>query len=203
MPNKTGIVNQALVRLGQSPVLSLEDGRARDAKQRYDDVVSGLLEMQPPWNFATRRATLTATTATAPVWGYSAAYPLPEDFKLLIRLEGNTDPFRIEHDTASGSVLLTDGGSVNILYVANITDAALWPQLFADVVAARLAWQIGLKITNDARQVEQLKSEYQEALDDARYSDATQAPIEQVNAVGWLGAREGGVEPYRRIEPVS
>src|SRR5581483_10865340 len=97
MASQTGICNRALEKLGEDPIVSINDGskQAQALKRVYTDTLNALL-VEHPWNFAKQRAEL-AASATPPAWGFSYSYPLPIDFLRLLTIKDSPD-FSIEAD---------------------------------------------------------------------------------------------------------
>src|ERR1700692_3849259 len=79
MPSDVDIVNVALTLLGQQRITTLNDNvkAARSALAIYEIERDNELRSHL-WNFAVKRINLPALT-TPPVFGYFAAYQLPDD----------------------------------------------------------------------------------------------------------------------------
>ncbi len=195
MANETDVANIALTLLGQDPIVSINDDttRAVIAKRRLPDVRDSVLELPPAWNFATTRTTLTAQLATAPAWGFAFAYALPADFVALVTTRDQTSEFRLEYTAADGRILATDLSPVDLMYVAKVTTVSVWPPSFVDTVATKLAAEMAIKLTRNINLMKVMYDLFQVKLDEARLSDALQAPIEQVTGTHLLAAR---VQPF-------
>ncbi len=203
MANETDVVNIALTLLGQDPIMSINDDttRAVIAKRRLPDVRDSVLEIPPAWNFATTRVTLTAQLAFTPAWGMTNAFALPADFLALMTTRDQTSEFRLEYTAADGRILVTNMGSVDLIYVAKVETVSVWPPTFVDTVATKLAAEMAIKLTRNINLMKVMYDLFQVKLDEARLSDALQAPIEQVTGTHLLTARIVPAWPDNR--PIS
>lgn len=144
MASETDFLNDALGQIGASRITAIDDGstEANHCLTFYPDLRrAGLSEHT--WNFAEGRVEL-AQEAAPPIFGYTFSYPLPSDYLRMKEYNGaNTDLtltlmqtgyFKIE-----GSKLLTNDGSVKIVYVRDVINPALWSPLFYQYLATRLA----------------------------------------------------------------
>lgn len=161
--SETEIVNDALGRLGISPVMSLTDPtkQAQFANRFYestrDEVLSG-----HPWSFATKRATL-AQLAAEPEFEWLYAYQLPVDSLRLLQLNGydlgkTADAWAIE-----GNKLLTDADKAEVRYIARVTDVTLFPPLFCEALSIKLAAKLCAPLTGRFDQPSALMAEYDKA----------------------------------------
>lgn len=147
------IANAALTLLGEASITSLDDetDTARAVKRLYTLTLDACLR-DHNWNFAQIRTGLARLTAT-PDFDFSWMYALPTDPLCLRVLETTLDTneaYRIEtYKSASEQVrvLVTDSCSVSILYVAKLTDPALWDALFVDAFVFELAYRLTHAIT--------------------------------------------------------
>ena len=81
------IWNQALSLLGERPIAALDsDGPASRILELHWATVRDSLLRGHRWNFARKRATLTA--GTAPAFGWSYSYALPSDCLRVLELNG-------------------------------------------------------------------------------------------------------------------
>lgn len=208
----TEIANFALGRLGDKQITSITDGTtlANICNLYYTNSRDALLRSHL-WNFAIRRAALSQDTAT-PNHEYDYQYLLPTDCLRIIRTGWETEdhavgtaiygfpglmgtssttiPYRVESADGGKRLLLCNEASVNIEYVAKITDVALFDPLFVEALALRLAMAMCMRITENATLYRGLQDEYRVLLTEARMTDATEGtPRDIVDTSGWLGAR--------------
>lgn len=144
-----GICNLALVQgLGQDPISALTDNRkaAILCNLNYDQVRRAVLRGHI-WNFAVKRAQLSAS-ATAPAFGFANAFSLPADYLRLVPAVGedsNQEKWKIE-----GQYLLSDDdGAMDLIYIYDCQDPALFDPLFVQALAYALAAELAIPLTQD------------------------------------------------------
>ena len=192
--SEVDLCNMALDSVGQASILALTDNseQARACNSRYATARDAVLRAHR-WNCATKRAALTELS-TAPVWGFSRAFQLPADFVRFANLDDLAIHFRIEGGD-DGRVLLTDDTAVNLLYIYRLTTVPQMDEGLKECVAARLAAEIAYKLTGDKQVARDLYVVYQDKLNEARYADSLESPIERFEDRTWLdAARKGGGE---------
>lgn len=208
----TEICNLALSRVGNKrQISSLTEGttEADLVNLHYARSRNALLRAHP-WNFAIRRATL-AQSSTTPNHEFDYYHVLPVDCLKVIRTNWEADgtfgtaiygfpglvggyetpiPYRIESVAGVGRVLACNEATAKIEYIAEITDTALFDDLFTDLLAQRIAAEICPALTTNATMIKGLWEVYQSKLAEARTTDAMEGtPRAVVDDGGWLGAR--------------
>lgn len=145
----------------------------------YDHTRRALLR-QHPWNFATRRVVL-AASSTAPAFGATAAFPVPADFLRLLWLsdaDGNiigTDEYYFE----AGSVMMrrdSDASSVNLVYISDVTDVTSFDQTFIDLLAVEIGLRCGYKVTQSNSVIDRLTAMRKQAIMTAKSVDGQERP---------------------------
>ena len=201
LDSEVAIVNSALIRLGQQAITSLTDdtNEAILSNVMYYTVRDAVLASHP-WNEATKRATL-AAAATAPNWGFAAAFPVPADYIRLIRLEDGTQRFRIEkHPGASDSIVIaTSGTALKITYVFKLEVVPQMSELMKQAISARLTAELSIPITGSASKHQQYWQLYQQFMAEAQYQDSMQAPIDTINGTTWFNAHFREEQDFRGI----
>lgn len=187
MASEVQICNLALTRLGHKsdPLASLADtGKAaRLCALHYEPTRDAVLRAHP-WNFAVKRAELPALEA-APVWGHARAFQLPADLLRVLELEDSGAEYRVE-----GRTIATDAGApLRLEYLARVTDPGLFDALFIDALAARLAAELAVPLTDNAQLAETMSALYQAKLAEARTTDAMEGTPRGLDADAWLNAR--------------
>ena len=188
MASTVGIVNAALIKLGEATITSLSEGAkpARLAHAVYDELRDSVIQAHP-WNFALARAEL-AADAAAPVWGYANAYPLPTapDYCLrVLRLEDTETEWKVE-----GRRILTDAGApLRVLYLRRVTDPNEFSALFREALAARLAAELAEPLKQSSSMAEAMRALYERKLAEARTADAQEGTPDAIEAEEWLLAR--------------
>ena len=134
--NKVQICNLALYPLGGTAISSLDEGskEANLCKDLYDTMVVTVLSAHK-WSFAKKEVSL-AESSTYEMLDdrFEFAYQLPSDFIRMSRPEKRDINFE-----RRGQYLVTNESPFSIEYIASITDESLFPDMFAQTVAARLS----------------------------------------------------------------
>jgi hypothetical protein len=193
MPSDADIVSDALVLLGDSPILSLDDtsDRASACKQLYPRVREAVLRAHP-WKFAQKRVAL-AQTLTPPAFGYAFSYQLPVDFLRLVEFwaEDSSGSIVMSSDTwgsvltnfrftREGQQILTDSASCSIRYVAKVTDPNLFDSLFVSALSARMAAELAQPITSNATLMQTMLKLYEAKIQEARTVDSQEQTPDQL-----------------------
>lgn len=159
--DQTTICNLALAHLGKASIMSLDDRTPEAALcQRFYEQTRDEVIQSHPWNFAIKRETLSRLSA-APLFGWAYQYQLPADCLRILQLNGyevyqSDGRFEIE-----GGRMMTNCETAQIRYIARVTDGALFPPLFAEALALKLATRLAKPITGSASEVERLLTEYE------------------------------------------
>jgi|LSQX01.1.fsa_nt_gb hypothetical protein len=179
------ICNNALVQLGNEPLLNLTDTTKKAVRlcvQFYDQTVEEVLRAYN-WNCATVRDTLTVDE-TPPEWGYNYRYALPADCLRVIGFSSESVNWKIEN-----GYILADTDSGEISYIKLIT-AADMDALLRSAVSARLAAYLAFPLTNSATVAKAMFDLYKEKLADAHTMDAFENGTgEHLASDTWINAR--------------
>lgn len=161
MASVVDIVNLALARLGDSAAVSSIDppegsAQAEQAKRFYPIARDNLLELHP-WNFATKRVTLAATSDVAPdTWAFT--YSVPSNYIRALAVypeqtnsEADQQPFIIETNDSGQLVLFTNVENATLKYISSVTDTTKFTPLFTNTLSFMLAsFLAGPMIKGDA-----------------------------------------------------
>jgi hypothetical protein len=191
MASQVSIVNRALIKLGAGRITSIddEDKQARIAKELWD-ATRDLEIASHPWTFAKARAELPAL-ATTPDFGWGYAYQLPTGFLRMVEVgeyyvlymtsEGAKTLFELE-----GQTILTDEASpLRIRYIQQVTNTGLYPPLFVEALACRLAHEMCESLTQSLSKKQALAEEYQQAIRAARKQNAIELPPQTAPLSAW------------------
>lgn len=201
MASKISICNAALVKVGQSLITSLGDGSK--AANLLSAIYEGKRDAElaaAPWSFAITRANLPSST-TAPAFGWAHAYPIPVDCLRLVQVG---DDFTW-YDPSAGGLFEYEGGQIltdqtsplPVRYVRQVTNEGLFPPLFAEAMACRLAAEICETITQDLGKRQQAWQERQQAIREALRTNSIEKPPRAVAPGTWaqtlMGMDSGGL----------
>ena len=185
MASPVEICNIALSNLGDQLITSLTEAnaRARACNLRFNDTRDAVLRSHP-WNCAMSRATL-AVSGT-PDWGYSNSFALPTDCLRVLDVEDPDTEWKIE-----GRNIVSDGSTIKIRYIAQVTDTTLFDSTLVQAIALKLAWEIAETLTGNIDLKREMWQKYQFAISEARSNDAMEGTPEKIEADEWLLARRG------------
>ena len=188
MASNVAIANAALRKLGQSPITSFSENSkaARLANERFAELRDSLLE-DHPWNFAMKRASISASS-TDPVWEYASAYPVPADYIRMYEVNSEDEgsgKWKVEN----GSVVTDLSAPLEIRYVYRVEDANRMTAGFREALASALAsdWAEDITGDNDVVVVKEEKS--RRAIAKARSNDGQEGFPDQFEADEWTNAR--------------
>lgn len=204
MPTETDIANQALSRLGEPRISSIDANtvNAIAIRLHFETVRDSLLRSHR-WNFATGRAELVQLT-DAPVFGWSYQYQLPTDFLRLATLNGIEAKMAEAYHTIEGDKLLTDREEAKITYIKRVEDPNSFDSLFTEVLILKLAAAVALDITSSSSKRDEMLSEAARMMEGAGFVDAVEtrpktlspisgsAGIQSRNAFGLIGGATAG-----------
>jgi hypothetical protein len=189
MSDYVTIANMAAARIGtETRISSPDDDRfvARTIKVAWDIQRQAAIR-DGAWNFAARRAELAAVNDPDKIiypWEYG--FPLPEACLRLIEvLDSSREEYQLE-----GKVILANTlGPLNIRYLVDVPEPALWDVGFAESFALRLAWRCGRRIAGSAFDQDQCGIEYKDSLKAAKRVDARENPPIDQEESSWVKAR--------------
>ncbi len=187
MISKISIWNMALGFIGTRTVAS-EDERNLEAIQcsLYWDSARRQALRDYPWNFAQRRAWL----AQIPMLDgyeqqYAYAYAVPEDMLLALRIYPHGKDYEIHGDLESGRfiiaydksskhpAILTNAHEALLSYTADIEDPSIFDDLFAYMLARKLAALVAISLLkNNSAKVQELEQLYRAAIPNAMQANA-------------------------------
>lgn len=195
MASQVEIVNQALTKLGAQRIVSMtDDNRNAETMNAIWNVKRDAELAAQPWTFATKRVELPASS-TAPAYGWAFSYPLPADFLSLVEIGEDyvfysTDGgpvFQIESDPASGTqaILTNESSPLQLRYVYRVTNAGLYPALFVEALACRLAAEACEAITQSLSKQQARWDERKAAIREARRVNAIEQPPRKSPMASW------------------
>ena len=198
-----GLYNAALRLIGERILSSLSENR--EPRRVLDDIwsdgaVNYCLE-QGYWNFAMRAVKITKS-ATVPAFGYSNAFDKPNDH---IRSAGIAEDelFNVPllHVMEEVGFWFADIDPIYVRYISNAntygSDLTRWPQTFGKYVAAYLASEAVLTLTQNTDKQKTIYALMLRRLTDARSKDAMADPTAFPPEGSWSSSRHGGANRQR------
>lgn len=152
MSTELQVVNEALIKLGATPIASLEDSgaQATTARALFDTTRDRLLA-ETAWHFALKKVDLPELSLDEDDFNehsdYAHIYQMPSDRVRSLGLESKA-PFRLLRDR-----LWTDDQPAVLVYVYR-ADVEDWPGYFRDVVVDTLAAAFATAVTDTVNRAE-------------------------------------------------
>lgn len=135
----TELCNVALGHIGQARIADIgERSPAAEHCRRMFDHVRRLCLRDHDWNFAVRRAALTALE-TPPPFGFSAAYQLPADCLRVLAINGQPAGVRGTQWEVEGRTVLINADVAHLRYIRDADDVTQWDSIFQSYFGYRLA----------------------------------------------------------------
>ena len=191
MASAVDIANSALNLLGASTISAFTDDskNARLINQRYEPVRNRVFRSHA-WNCLHKRVEL-AQNSTAPVIEYSNAYALPSDCLRVLKIHnGTTDSIASALDyKLEGRNIVTDEGTVFIIYIALDTDPNNYDTYLQESIAHQLAADLAYAVTNNATLADKYMTRADERLREARFIDATENSLGTIESSEFVDAR--------------
>jgi hypothetical protein len=185
--SEVAIANLALQYLGRGRFITSldEDSQAARVLRHHLPYARDAVLRAYPWNFAQARAELPAD-ATAPVFEFTYAYTLPSDCLWCHTIYGaNSKDWKIE----GGKVLCDIGAPLQIKYTSRVVNFAAADPLFFQCLAARLASDCAVTLTESSDKGANLWQVYQSKLREARAVDAQEGQPERFPQGSWHDGR--------------
>jgi len=201
--SSTDVCNLALDLLSAGTVSDVENPTTATEEflSRWYNLTRKRLLREHPWNFATKRASLSAS-ATPPPFGFTAQYPVPNDFVRLLyvvqnttqdsELPANPDYYKLEGGNIQTSSQVTDDGVLRIKYIYDIKSVSAFDPMFIELLAYDLAVAIAFKVkegNTDLQRVAELRKQRAQV---AKAIDGQESPPIKVERVPALYARRAG-----------
>lgn len=187
------IVNVALTDIGQDRVISINDDNeaARVMRALWDFTRDAVLAAYP-WKFAIKRTTLPSLADVPVGTEWSLQYAIPEECLRLVQVGEEAAFYNPRYRTfilEGGNILTNESAPLFVRYVQRVENVGLWPVLFGDVMAKKLALAACEKLTTSNSKKEAAAAGYLEAVRVARRQSAIERPPEQQVESDWIQAR--------------
>lgn len=195
MASSISICNMALGFLGQEPILNLLDPQNSQEQlcaQYYDVARLAILE-ESQWAFAMRRVVLEGEVVE-PEWGYANAHPLPSDVirVLFVGLQEDERQYTQFDWRLEDGNIVTDQNKIFVRYTGDVTDTTRFSPLFVQCLAARLAADMCIAITENRALRNELYRVYEEKLQTAVTMNSMQGRAEKLKTGRLINMRGSG-----------
>ena len=198
MVSETSICNQALTWLGQDPITSLTDPNttAEWMRNNYPFIRDALLE-ERMWTFATVKAS--DVTEDMDAWGTMYVHPKPLNwisvFRVFKSVNAYGDNIRDENWRMEGGNIVSSYATIYLWGIKQVTDTGKFSPMFIQTLAARIAADACIPLTENRQLQADLWNLYKVKLDEAAARDGQQGSNEliQSNTLINARARSGGI----------
>ena len=186
--SKVAIANGGLQRLGAKRIESLtqDHPNARSMNAAFDRVVKSEIRRYG-WNFAIKRASIAADGTKETILTTLNRYSLPNDFIRLLRDDesGIAVDWKIE-----GLYIKTSTSSpLEFRYLAHIEDPNYYDSLFIEALECKLAMVCCKEITGSHSNAVGVKKDYEDAIAEAKRTDALEKEAQEFPEDEWLAVR--------------
>lgn len=198
--SKTEICNLSQDLLSGEIVTNIEDPTSalESLLARWYDHSRRQCLREHPWKFAMKRAII-SKSATAPEFGYSAAFPVPSDFIRIISVESSNgylitpSEYHVENHNGQLSILIsTEASALNLRYIYDIQDVSSFDDLFVSYLALTLALSTAYKVTESNTVIERVANLQKEQGRLARSISGQERPPTRIERSKNISARRGG-----------
>jgi hypothetical protein len=178
MASEVTICNQALSWLGQTPITSLEDPSttAQLCKANYSELRQAVLE-DSRWHFARMTFILDTPELIPPTeWtDYAFKFPLPPVGMLIVRDVYENRQGDVEAQwTVQGEYIYANRNPIYVVATADIEGANAMTASFRQALAARIAMDLAVPITQSRTMQEDMATMYGVKLSEAVAIDSQQ-----------------------------
>ena len=187
MSSQVQLCNKALRRLGEDPIIALDNNTTwgRRCSAALPEVIRTVLSMDAWW-CVTRRVELAAESETP--LGYESAYLLPSDNLYVVGLRlGQYTDWAIE-----GGKILTQHSKekpLQILYVQEVTDTNKYIAPLFDAIAMGLSHELSGYSTATNVAKDDIYSLYVNAVATAQSISSKQTPVTFLSSTSWVDVR--------------
>jgi len=195
MVSEVSICNQALTWLGQSPIISLNDPliTAEWMRNNYPFIRDTVLS-EREWTFATKRDTW--ETADLDAWGNEYVYNIPAEWLGIYRVfqtvnsgGGNTLDYTWRRE---GQQVLSKWAKIYVWGTIRVSDTGQYSMPFVQALAARLAADAAIPLTENRQLQADLWALYGDKLREAAARDGQQGMNDKLRMPILTGVRYGG-----------
>jgi hypothetical protein len=159
MAERLQIWNAALGHIGEGSFLTSEneDGSAALNCRRYYALARDAMLAEHPWRFAERTERLAGYGTVPDGWGYAYRAPAAAITIRRVMQDGHSTPIPwalsgiTDAELGETTLILTNQILATVLFTRRVENEAIFPPLFAEALAWRLAWAIAVPLSKEPR----------------------------------------------------
>lgn len=192
------IMNTAAVKLGTNTInIRLDQSTAAIVfNTRYESVRDAELRRNL-WRFAIKRVELSALSSVPLGTQFTTEFQLPSDYLRLVQVAESYVSSQTNYRTVDESLYSIEGrklltnwpAPLLIRYVYRVEDTSQFDATFKEVLAARLAYECCETIVGSSSKKGDIWKDYQQALDEAKQSNAIEVYPQVQPDESWIMAR--------------
>lgn len=193
MTSSVSICSNALIRLGDKPISSFEDGTsaAKRCAILYPSIRNAMLRAHP-WDCARKRVVL-APLSTVPAFDYAYQYQMPADWLRTLQIGDR----RCALDyVIEGKQILTDAKSLPLVYIWRNEIEASWDDTLVELMTAKMTSVLAYPITQSASMEQVKETEFQQLFKQAKAVNGQENQPETLGDFPLLANRLSG---YRNV----
>ncbi len=186
MISEVSICNTALAWLGQTPIVTLDDPadpNAEKCRNVYPFLRDAVLEARE-WTFAKAKAI--STTEQKDDWEEHYKHSFPEDWMTVTGCYKDTKKDVEIFWLREGRYVLADYDTVYLQGTKRIVDTGQFTNMFVQALAARIAADLAIPLTQDRQMQADMWSLYQQKLAEAAARDGYQGSPQKSRAGGMI-----------------
>lgn len=176
MASQTEIGNLALSWLAQNLMLSVDDEtkQAKAVKANFQFALDSVLE-EGEWSFATKRSIMSTPSTESPAWGFTYFHNIPSTELLVVFVSDRPDESNYEFDyRVEGGGILSDSNKIYVKTITSVKDTSLFTNTFSQTLAARIAYDLAIPLTESQKKEVTMYQIYQNKLAIALERDGSQ-----------------------------
>lgn len=193
MENNTAIANAALTEVGADLLTDMDTDTSARARiiQKWFGHTRDMMLRRYTWNFALARQLLSRDT-TGPSFEFTYSFSLPTNPYCLRALEmyESAAEWKVE-----GRKLLTDEESVNLKYIARVSNPVEFDDMFTDALIYNLAANIAFPVMRDKVLAKELHIIANQKLSDAITADSREGTFNVMRNNVLVDVRRGRSQP--------
>jgi len=197
MASNVEICNLALSLLGSDPITSLENPESKIEQLcalQYPLMRDAVLE-EVEWSFAVRRYANDSPVVATPEWGYQYKFQIATDILRVTFCSDNSDELLYNPQfqwVVEDDFILCNSTQIYYRTINTIEDTTKFSTLFIQALAARLAMEMCIPLTENLKMYEGLVNMYAAKMQKAKTMDNMQGKSKRFR-VGRLNNSRGGI----------
>lgn len=141
-----------------------------------------------PWNFAIERHQLAASSDDI-LFGPYTKYPLPTGWLRLLPPDPYSNTQSRDWIIEGNEVLSVYTAPLEVRLVMDIQDTSAWHPMFAEALAARMAWEMCEQLTQSNTKKADCQAAYKFAINEAKKQNAIQKVPQEAVEDSWITCR--------------